>query len=253
MPSKLPGVTTGIHHLINKRDRPDERDFRFTPKVQPAPSADLRSDLTEVYFQLPLHSCSANAVCSALAFLGHKARRPITPPSRLFLYYNSRVLEGDQSSDDGATIRDAIKAAAKPGLCPESVWPYDTTKFATAPPQTAYGNITTRAQSYFRIDRSLHALKSCIAEGFPFVFGINMYQSGLAAQQSGQLDMPTPNDTLLGGHAVLAAGYDDVTLRFTVLNSLGATWGVQGYFTIQYAYFTDDKLSYDFWTIREIG
>ncbi len=245
--------TTGAHHFINKRDRPDERDFRFTPKTEPATSADLHSDFTEVYYQLPLHSCSANAVCSALAFLGRKAGHPIIAPSRLFLYYNSRVLEGDPSADGGATIRDAIKAAAKPGLCPETAWPYDTTQFATAPPSSAYSSITTRARSYFRIDRTLHALKSCIAEGYPFVVGINVYQSGLTAQQTGQIDMPTPNDTLLGGHAVLAVGYDDATQRFTLLNSLGATWGAQGFFTLPYAYFTEDNLSYDFWTIRELG
>ncbi len=250
----MPGVsTTGTYHLINKRDRPDERDFRFTPKTEPAPSADLRAHCAGVYYQLPLHSCSSNAVCSALAFLGEKARDPIVPPSRLFLYYNARVLEGEASADDGATIRNAIKAAAKPGLCPESQWPYDTTQFATAPPATAYGNITTLARSYFRIDRELHALKSCISDGYPFVFGINVYQSGLSAQQTGRIDMPASNDALLGGHAVLAVGYDDATQRFTVLNSLGTTWGAQGYFTLPYAYCTDDKLSYDFWTIREIG
>ena len=245
--------TTGSYHLINKRDRPDERDFRFTPKADPRPSADLRTYCAEVYYQLPLHSCSANAVCSALAFLGEKAGRPIVPPSRLFLYYNSRLLEGDTAADGGATIRNAIKAAAKPGLCPEPVWPYDAAQFASTPPASAYSGITTRAASYFRIDRSLHALKSCIAEGFPFVLGIDMYQSSLTAQQTGQVDMPSANDALLGGHAVLAVGYDDGAQRFTVLNSLGATWGAQGYFTLPYAYFTDDKLSYDFWTIRELG
>ena len=245
--------TTGVHHLINKRDRPDERDFRFAPKAEPAKSADLREYCADVYDQLPLHSCSANAVCSALSFLGHKMERPIVPPSRLFLYYNSRVLEGDPSADDGATIRDAIKAAAKPGICAETAWPYDTTKFATAPPATAYGNITSRAQSYFRIDRALHAMQSCLTEGYPFIFGINLYQSSMTAQKTGQVDMPAANDTLMGGHAVLAVAYDDAVQRFTVLNSLGATWGAQGYFTLPYTYFTDEKLSYDFWTIRELG
>ena len=71
--------------------------------------------------------------------------------------------------------------------------------------------------------------------------------------QNGQLEMPAATDTLMGGHAVLAVGYDDSTKRFTVLNSLGAAWGSKGYFTVPYGYLLDDKLSYDFWTIREIG
>ncbi len=246
--------TAEINHLIHKRDRPDERDFRFSPSATPPASTDLRSYCAGVYDQLPLKSCSAHAVSSAFEFLGRKSGRPIAAPSRLFLYYNARALEGETNTDDGATLRNAIKAAAKPGVCPESLWPYDPAQFASKPPQTAYDGISTRAVSYYSIDRSLHALKSCIAEGYPFVFGINIYESVVAnCQKSGQLDIPPANDTLMGGHAVLAVAYDDASEQFTVLNSLGETWGAQGYFTIPYAYFTDDKLSYDFWTIREIG
>lgn len=246
--------TAAINHLIHKRDGPDERDFRFTPSAEPPASIDLRSYCAGVYNQLPLKSCSANAISSALGFLGHKLERPIAPPSRLFLYYNSRVLDGDTNTDDGATLRNAIKAAAKPGVCPEPLWPYDPTKFATKPPQSAYDGVSTRAVRYYSIDRSLDALKSCLAEGYPFVFGINIYDSVFAnCQKSGQLDIPAANDTLMGGHAVLAVAYDDASEHFTLLNSLGETWGAQGYFTIPYAYFTDERLSYDFWTIRELG
>jgi C1A family cysteine protease len=250
----LPGVsTTGLHHLITKRDGPDERDFRFAPSGTPPASTDLRQNCAAVYNQLPLKSCSANAISSALAFVGLRAGRPIPPPSRLFLYFNSRLREGDTASDDGATIRNAIKAAANPGVCPESLWPYDPSQFATKPPQSAYDGIITRALSYYSIDRSLHALKACLAQGYPFVFGVNIYESVvMSCQKSGQLDMPAANDTLMGGHAALALGYDDASQRFTVLNSLGESWGSQGYFTIPYRYFTDDKLSYDFWTIRNI-
>ncbi len=245
--------TTGPNHLISKRDPPDERDFRFTPQTAPSASADLRAYCDGVYNQLPLKSCSANAISSALSLLGRKAGHPIVAPSRLFLYYNSRALEGETATDDGVTLRTAIKAAAKPGVCPETLWPYDPAQFATKPPQTAYDGISTRAVSYYRIERDLRALKSCIAEGYPFVFGVNVYQLSFgAATKSGQLNLPAANDTLMGGHAVLAVAYDDELQHFTVLNSLGATWGAQGYFTIPYAYLMNDKLSYDFWTIREI-
>lgn len=243
-----------MHHLINKRDRPDERDFRFTPKTDPAPAADLRQYCDGVYNQMPLKSCSANAISAALSMLGQKVGHQIVPPSRLFLYYNSRVLEGDTATDDGVTLRNAIKAAAKPGVCPETLWPYDAQQFASKPPQNAYDGISARAASYYRIDRELHAMKSCIAEGYPFVFGMNVYQSDFtAAAQNGQVNLPAANDTMMGGHAVLAVGYDDQSQRFTVLNSLGATWGAQGYFTIPFAYLMDDKLAYDFWTIRGIA
>jgi C1A family cysteine protease len=64
--------------------------------------------------------------------------------------------------------------------------------------------------------------------------------------------MPSPNEQLLGGHAVLAVGYDDSQRRFIIRNSWGKDWGMQGYFTIPYAYLLDDNLADDFWTIRQV-
>jgi C1A family cysteine protease len=55
---------------------------------------------------------------------------------------------------------------------------------------------------------------------------------------------------MLGGHAVLAVGYDDNAQRFIVRNSWGRRWGIAGYFTMPYAYLADDNLAADFWTIR---
>jgi C1A family cysteine protease len=55
---------------------------------------------------------------------------------------------------------------------------------------------------------------------------------------------------VLGGHAVLAVGYDDATQRFTIRNSWGANWGQGGYFTMPYPYLTTSGLSSDFWTTR---
>jgi C1A family cysteine protease len=63
--------------------------------------------------------------------------------------------------------------------------------------------------------------------------------------------MPGKGEQLLGGHAVLAVGYDDTTQHFIVRNSWGADWGDQGYFTIPYAYLADRNLSDDFWTVRK--
>ena len=56
----------------------------------------------------------------------------------------------------------------------------------------------------------------------------------------------------LGGHAVLAMGYDDAHRRFLVRNSWGTDWGQAGHFTMPYGYLTDSNLSDDFWTIRRV-
>jgi C1A family cysteine protease len=61
--------------------------------------------------------------------------------------------------------------------------------------------------------------------------------------------MPRPYETLLGGHAVLAVGYDDARRAFFIRNSWGASWGDKGYGTMPYQYLAESNLSDDFWTI----
>lgn len=62
--------------------------------------------------------------------------------------------------------------------------------------------------------------------------------------------MPKKTESVVGGHAVLAVGYNDKQKRFLIRNSWGDKWGRKGYFTIHYACLEDRNLSDDFWTIR---
>jgi len=105
---------------------------------------------------------------------------------------------------------------------------------------------------YQRVDRMLSQMKGCLADGFPFVFGFTDYESFESAEvaRTGMLQMPKPREGVVGGHAVLAVGYDDKTERFMVRNSWGTSWGKRGYFTMPYSYMLTDNLSDDFWTIR---
>ena len=95
-------------------------------------------------------------------------------------------------------------------------------------------------------------MRICLAEGFPFVFGFTVYESFESQQVSktGKVYMPKKNEKVLGGHAVLAVGYNDKDKRFTVRNSWGTGWGMKGYFTMPYDYLASRYLSDDFWTIR---
>jgi C1A family cysteine protease len=95
-------------------------------------------------------------------------------------------------------------------------------------------------------------MKGCLAEGYPFVFGFTVYESfeGVPIAKTGILNLPKKTEKVVGGHAVLAVGYDDTGARFIVRNSWGAHWGQKGYFTIPYSYLLNENLSDDFWTIR---
>ena len=242
-------------------DLPDARDHLYAAPapVMAAlpPKADLRPQCPPVYDQGQLGSCTANAISAAIQFDRMKQNlRPDFVPSRLFIYYNERVIEGTVSSDSGAQIRDGIKTVAKQGTCPEPDWPYDISKFAVSPPKPDYTEaLKNRAVGYSRLVQNLNLLKSCLASGYPFVFGFTVYESfeSQAVAQSGMVPMPSASEKTVGGHAVLAVGYDDVPQRFIVRNSWGTGWGISGYFMMPYAYIIDLNLADDLWTIRLVS
>jgi len=78
--------------------------------------------------------------------------------------------------------------------------------------------------------QNLNQMKGCLASGYPFVYGFSVYESFMSQQvaQSGHAPMPAPGEQQVGGHAVLAVGYDDASQWFIVRNSWGVNWGMQG-------------------------
>lgn len=242
-------------------DLPDQRDFLYAapPETMAAlpPSVDLRPQCPkEVYDQGQLGSCTANAIAGAIEFEQIKQALKSFTPSRLFIYYNERVIEHTVNTDSGAQIRDGIKSVGSIGAPPETDWPYDTSKFAMKPPPKATSDAPLgKALQYHRVAQVLNQLKGCLASGYPFVFGFTVYESFESNQvaQTGQAPMPAPGEQVLGGHAVLAVGYDDATQRFIARNSWGPGWGMAGYFTMPYAYLTDSNLADDLWTIRLVA
>jgi C1A family cysteine protease len=239
-------------------DIPDARDHLYAapPKVlERLPRrVSLRSKCPTVYDQGELGSCTANAIGAAIEFdqMKQKLRRTFTP-SRLFIYYNERVIEGTVDIDSGAMIRDGIKSVGKQGACPERNWPYKIEKFQDKPSRDCYRIAKEhRAILYQRLQQTLTQLKGCLASGYPFVFGFAVYESfeAPAVARSGHAPMPGAKEKALGGHAVLGVGYDDSKQWFICRNSWGTRWGMSGYFTLPFAYLTDRGLSSDFWTIR---
>ncbi|HEX9020383.1 MAG TPA: C1 family peptidase [Nitrospirota bacterium] len=237
-------------------DLPDHRDYLYSA-VRPVPAklpsrVDLRKFCSKVENQGSLGSCTANALAGALEFLEIRDNVHFADLSRLFIYYNERVIEHSVRSDSGAMLRDGIKTLAKQGVCPETMWPYVASRFTRKPTVACYKEAADhQITSYHRI-LTLDEMRTCLAEGFPFIFGFTVYESLETKQvaKTGVVNMPKPNERALGGHAVMAAGYNDATKRFIVRNSWGMTWGMKGYFTMPYAYLSDRNLSDDFWTIR---
>jgi C1A family cysteine protease len=249
-----------IRHYGWIPDQPDQRDHLYAVPPQyltalPA-RADLRAKCPPVYDQGQLGSCTANAIGAALEFDRMQQKLSVFVPSRLFIYYNERVIEGSVRSDSGAQIRDGIKSVASQGACPEPEWPYVISKFAVKPSARAYKDATfDRAISYQSIVQDLNQMKGCLASGYPFVFGFTVYQSFETAvvARTGHAPMPGWGERPVGGHAVMAVGYDDSSGWFIARNSWGPAWGMKGYFTLPYAYLIQPGLSSDFWTVRLVG
>jgi len=241
-------------------DLPDHRDSLYAAprkflRALPV-RVDLRTHCPPIYNQGQLHSCTAHAIAAAIQFDKMKQSRPeIFVPSRLFIYYNERAIERSIHSDSGAQIRNGIKSVAKRGVCHERLWPYRTRKFRQKPWRKCYTEAAKHPTlTYHRVRRTLPQLKACLASGYPFIFGFWVYKSfhSQKVRHTGRASMPVRHDKVHGGHAVLAVGYDDAQRRFIVRNSWGRKWGMRGYFTLPYDYFTNHHLSQDFWTIRVV-
>lgn len=248
---------SSIGHYGWAPDLPDHRDLTYSAPAQflmALPTmVDLRPQCPPVYDQGQLGSCTANSIGGAIQFEQMKQNIANFTPSRLFIYYNERVIENTVNSDSGAQIRDGMKVVAKQGAPPETDWPYDITQYAVKPPAIAYTDAAKhKVTSYQRVNRALAQFKGCLASGYPFVFGFTVYDSfeSAAVAQSGHAPMPQPGETVAGGHAVLAVGYDDSNQWFIVRNSWADTWGMKGYFTLPYQYLLETNLSDDFWTVR---
>jgi C1A family cysteine protease len=245
------------YHYGWLRDLPDHRDHRYAAPggilAKLPTSVDLRAKCTPVYDQGHLGSCTANALAGAYAFCLKAQKKKLFVPSRLFIYYNERVVEGTVASDAGAQLRDGIKVLNAQGVCPEPIWPYVPEDFAVKPLPVAYKAAQDhQALSYQRVLQSLTQMKGCLAEGFPIALGFSVYEGFETPEvaRTGQGQLPGPGERRIGGHAVLVVGYDDKSGRFILRNSWGTGWGMKGYFTLPYAYLTDADLAADFWTLR---
>ena len=237
-----------------KRDTPDSRDHLFVPTIATLPvRVDLRAGCSPIEDQGELGSCTGNAIAGIVEYMDRRAGKMIDV-SRLFIYYEERVLINTVNYDSGAYIRDGIKVVNKKGACLESVWPYMISRYRTKPSTAAYSDALKRKANAYQKCANFTAVKQALAQGFPVVVGFDVYESfeTQAVANTGVMPYPQAGEQLLGGHAVALVGYNDTTQRFIARNSWGTGWGDRGYFYMPYQVIQNTNMSDDFWIITSV-
>lgn len=242
------------------KDKTDPRDYIYKPNTSIVKSiklptnTSLKNIMPPVLDQENLGSCVSNAVCNALGFLNIKLKKPINLKSRIFNYYNTRLLEGTINQDCGCQIRDAIKVCNKIGSCYETTWSYDISKFTMKPPPHTYTEAAQHKLAlYQRVNQNRISIKSCLLTGYPVIIGFTCFNTlyNPSVERTGDIVMPTRKDYIIGGHCVLITGYNDTTQRYEIQNSWGIDWGNKGYGTIPYAYIENPVYAADFWQVQK--
>lgn len=246
--------------------KPDFRDRMYTAPHSVVAALPAKVDLTEPALGEPfeptinqgqLGSCGPNSISMDLVYTMLKLSQPVDDqPSRLFIYYFSRLLMGQQyvNQDTGVDNRTMLKALNQFGWCDEALWPYDISKFTQKPSQQAIAQAAERViTGYAAVPQDINQMRGCLAAGRPFLFGFTVYSSfeSQTVAQTGEVPMPSRGDRVLGGHDVLIVGYDDGTQRYKFKNPWGPEWGQQGYGTMPYGMAHSASYSQDFWTVTD--
>lgn len=272
-------ITPNGRYLGRRPDTHDHRDRHFSAAhpeaaaVQLPPSVDLRHkptpEMPPCYDQGDLSSCGGNMGAALMRFFYPN----VDAFSRLQIYYDARKYDGETHEDSGVQTRNILKALSEHGAAPETEWPYDVKKFASRPPVQAYQDAGKyKLSSYSRLTSGSNYLQ-CLASGYPFCLGIELFESFDSDQldKTGIMVPPQPSEKDIGGHDVLVVGYilnfksdplfkqsgidpalasDEVLM---IRNSWGTNWSrkYRGHFFMPLAYALDNITGNDAWSGRK--
>lgn len=223
-----------------KVSKPDLRDKNYTKQNVPiAREVDLRQWDSLVESQGSLGSCVGNAITNAYELLV-KQKRPneFVELSRLFVYYNARLIEESVGEDAGVIyMRNALKGCKQYGLCTEPLWPYDVEKFAEKPSETAYLDAEKRRIPKYATVSGINNMLEVLNLGYPIVVGLDTFEQFMNLDSNNSvMSVPEPGELTLGGHAMSVVGYNLPIQQFLVKNSFGNDWGDQGYCWMPFEY-----------------
>lgn len=243
--------------LKRSKEDPNERKLSLQPceKLDLPSQYSLKDKVKQVYDQLSMNSCSANATANFLQVSGNVE----CAISRLYLYFCTRYIDNNYMmpvEDHGATLRSVFTALANYHFIEEVEYPYLLEKVDSVPPSNVFKEAVTVKKSpitsYRQIIPTTYSIKYAIAHlNKPVLFGMMVYSNFFHLTKDNDiLNSPSPQDELLGGHAVVIVGYDDATQTFEILNSHGSSFANEGYFRMPYSYALNKDLAFEFYIVN---
>ena len=175
-------------------------------------------------------------------------------PSRLFIYFCCRNIDGSSSQQDtGTSVRSVCSAIKLFGITAEKNWIYDIKQFNKLPILSAFTNQQKiNSFSYkFMISDSTLIPNICIAIslGTQIIFGMNVYSSFMSNSVAKTGIVPIPNRSIEkseGGHCMAIIGYDNNKKNIICQNSWGVGWGDRGKCYLPFNLIQDKSLCSDF-------
>ena len=243
------------YKLSLKPSKQDHRTFKLSlqPHEQeitlPSAYALIDIDKLKIYDQGTLGSCTANAIAQQIQI---KTQNKLSI-SRIYEYFNSRLLEGTYQEDSGANLLDCYKALNKYKYIDELYYPYNINIFKDFPSKIVYIEAYKNKpiEKYEAVPQDLYHIQYTLAVyKQPIVIGALVYNTFQNLDSNYACPTPNPNkDQLLGGHALLIAGYDNSDNTFLIINSWGTRYGDRGTFKMKYDYILNKNLVSDLWML----
>lgn len=263
----------GDFRLGWNKDYPDFRDYSLdskgvSPFIVSPPKNPARQWMIDVDLPTPreqgnLGSCTSHAGTYIFEVHQRVANLGDEPMSRLFLYKTTRNLMGIDG-DSGSFLRSTMRAIAVFGVPPENYYPYDIVKYDAEPAAFHYAIAQNyQALTYYRLDsygtnpdQVITRIKSNILLNRACMFGFVVYGTD---DKTGDVLLPRKNQRLVGGHAVVAVGYDDdheivhpegerTVGAFRFANWWGKKWGDNGFGWLPYD-LIHKGVAIDWWTM----